>query len=90
MVKQTPKVNDLTVEAEKLDTVIKNKFLTLAAMVNNIALTLGIQVTFLNSFAQVTMEKKIALDFLLENQGKSSPFLILHIVPGLTTWAICI
>lgn len=27
-----------------------------------------------------------ALDFILANQGKSAPFLIFPIVPGLTTW----
>lgn len=67
--------------------VIKNEFPTLAAIVNNVALALSIQLTFLNSSAQVIMENKIVLDFLPENQEKSAPFLILHVIPRLTTWA---
>lgn len=66
--------------------VIQNEFPTLAAIVNNATLTLSIELTFLNSSAQVIMENKIVLDFLSANQGKSAPFLILHVIPRLTTW----
>lgn len=36
----------LLIEAGKLEMVIKNEFLTLAALVNNAALALGSQLTF--------------------------------------------
>lgn len=65
---------------------VRNVFLSLAEVINDLTLTMEVIQVNLNSLFMIVMDDRISLDFFVA-QGQAHALLIYPFVPGLIPWA---